>query len=827
MNRRYFAIAGLAVALGLLVGQTGFAWESAVSSTHMVLEDVGYTTSEAAQAAWRPGERSQPVTLVTEGERRALEVFLPFATQADWPRSVHDRDVQLDLSRPGEFRMEVSVDVPEAVGSLTLYFRSGRGWYAGTATVPGKGIQTLRFRKADFRVEDQPTGWHHIDGIRISFWRGRAVDARARIYSLTAISHAIALVVPTAKEGREASELRTAEEVAQRFSRLLDDLGLGCDLWDDANPDREAWASKAVIILPYCPGLSPAATAALAEAVRGGSKIFINYQAPHELLKLLGLGNARWVGQQYAGQFAEVRFDRAILGDLPASMRQSSWNITDVRPLAADAQVVGWWYDASGKPTERAALAISPRGAFFSHILLDGDAENQRLMLAAVLCYLQPQLRTPILQGLLATVTRVGHLRDMAELSEWLSQQVPDQQAVPWQRFREAKQILDSLRNRQQGGRAVSLSSIQEVRSKLLEAYLLAQPSRSVEGRAYWNHSGLGAYPGDWERTARELSQAGFNMVLPNMLWAGLAHYESDLLPRSQSYDKYGNQIAQCVAACHKYGIEVHVWKVNYNLSTAPRAFVEQMRAQGRTQMTRRGEPSNWLCPSHPENQQLELATMLEVVKKYPVDGVHFDYIRYPGPENCYCPGCRERFEKQTGVQVKQWPEDCVSGDLQEKYRDWRCRQITQLVAAVSREARLIRPAIEISAAVFSEYPDCRNSVGQDWVSWVQAGYLDFICPMDYSEDDVRFERLVKRQMELIGGRIPMYPGIGAYRLEGPDRVVGQIAIARRNGAPGFTIFNLDEQSPKVVFPAVRMGATKERAVPPHRRQPKGQSSTP
>ena len=81
-----------------------------------------------------------------------------------------------------------------------------------------------------------------------------------------------------------------------------------------------------------------------------------------------------------------------------------------------------------------------------------------------------------------------------------------------------------------------------------------------------WNHSGTGAYPGDWERSAKLLAENGFNMILPNMLWGGLAHYPSDVLPRSATFRKYGDQIEQCCAAAKRHGIEVHVWKVNYNL---------------------------------------------------------------------------------------------------------------------------------------------------------------------------------------------------------------------------------------------------------------------
>jgi len=791
--------------------------EDSPAAREIVLEDASYASEELAQQAWRASDQTPAIRLMEAEGAKVLEVTLPFASQADLPRSVHDRDVKLDLSRPGEFVLEVAVDRPEAVGHLSLYFRSGAGWYAGGGSVTSAGKQAVRFVKSQFRTEGQPAGWNQIDGIRISFWRGASVDAHARIYRLMAIQHPVALLIPGQLKGREGSESRTVREVAERVGQLLTDLGLGHDTLDDSNPDVDAWAEKAIILVPYAPQLSPEATEALAEATRRGTKLILFYQAPQELFKLLGVGKTRWMAREYEGQFAEVRFDRTILPDLPVLMRQSSWNITEAVPEVGDTKVIGWWFDSQGKPTERAAMVLSPHGAFFSHILLGGDAENQRIMLAAVMGALRADLKPLILRGLIAKVTRVGHLQNLDELREWLKIHAPDTTSLPWQSFKEAESLLSRMSEK--GGTppdTVSLAEIERLRQKIAMAYLTVQPSPSREGRAYWNHTGLGAYPGDWERTARELSEAGFNMVLPNMLWAGLAHYASDLLPRSASFEKYGDQIEQCVAACHKHGIEVHVWKVNFNLSTAPRAFVEQMRSAGRTQVTRRGEPTNWLCPSHPENQKLERDTMLEVVKKYAVDGIHFDYIRYPDGDNCYCDGCRQRFEKEMGIRVDHWPEDCYSGRLKESYRNWRCQQITRLVEAVAKEAKQLRPEIKVSAAVFSEYPACRESVGQDWVSWVKAGYLDFICPMDYTEDDRRFERLVKTQLEQIGGRIPMYPGIGAYRLDGPDRVVGQIALARQLGTQGFTIFDLNEHSPQTIFPAVGAGATRVKATPPH-----------
>ncbi|GAH52104.1 unnamed protein product, partial [marine sediment metagenome] len=75
--------------------------------------------------------------------------------------------------------------------------------------------------------------------------------------------------------------------------------------------------------------------------------------------------------------------------------------------------------------------------------------------------------------------------------------------------------------------------------------------------------------------------------------------------------------------------------------------FKVRMKAQGRTQVNYNGSSNDrWLCPSHPDNRKLEIESMLEVARKYDVDGLHFDYIRYPGKEGCFCKGCRLRFEK-------------------------------------------------------------------------------------------------------------------------------------------------------------------------------------
>lgn len=334
-----------------------------------------------------------------------------------------------------------------------------------------------------------------------------------------------------------------------------------------------------------------------------------------------------------------------------------------------------------------------------------------------------------------------------------------------------------------------------------------AAAPKAQEFRGAWIHSGYGIEGWGWDRTVAVLASNRFNAIIPNLLWGGLAHYPSKLLPESPRAKTDGDQVAACLAACRKYGIAMHVWKVNHNLSTAPREFLEKMRSERRTQKDRYGKDVNWLCPSHDGNFALERDSMLEVVRNYDVDGIHFDYIRYPDRNACFCDGCRDRFEKAAGVRLTKWPDDALGGKHAEKFADWRREQITRLVRAVSGEAHKLKPTLKVSAAVWGAWKNSRESIGQDTKAWIDAGYLDFVCPMNYEGDDNVFAELVRKQVEATNHKIQLYAGIGSQKLTGPDQLLRQVGLARELGADGFVVFNLTEKLSTQFLPSLRLSS--------------------
>jgi len=319
-----------------------------------------------------------------------------------------------------------------------------------------------------------------------------------------------------------------------------------------------------------------------------------------------------------------------------------------------------------------------------------------------------------------------------------------------------------------------------------------------------------------WDQSIKLLADHGFTAVLPNMSWGGTAYYKSTVLPVAASVAETGDQIAECLAACRKYGVACHVWKVNWNMShRAPKAFTQRMVREERVQADYSGkvEP-RWLCPSHPANQKLEIDAMVEMAEKYDLDGIHFDYIRYPGPSGCFCAGCRSRFEKALGRTLEDWPRATRDDEaVRAAWLDFRRANITAVVAGVHERVRKSKPKMQISAAVFRNWETDRDSVGQDWKVWCDRGYLDFVCPMDYTSNAVEFENLVKLQLGW-AGEVPCYPGIGLSVWGAPldaVKLIEHVGIARRLGAPGFMIFEYRADTAAEVLPLCSAGITAEK----------------
>ena len=321
---------------------------------------------------------------------------------------------------------------------------------------------------------------------------------------------------------------------------------------------------------------------------------------------------------------------------------------------------------------------------------------------------------------------------------------------------------------------------------------------KAGEIRGVWDHFGRGLYEGDWPRTVRKLKEAGISDIYVNVAGPGFAHYDSNILPTSRLYARSGDQLAACIDAASREGMRVHAWVMCFSAGRAPEALRSDFAARGWCLKGAQGSDTYLLDPSNPEVSTMMLRTVSEISRKYEVAGIHLDYVRWRDfPSTRNTPAAMARFA-QAHPDAGE-PTDAA-------LFDWRARVIGAFVAEARRRALEWRPGAAITAAVYGKYPSCVDAVGQDWVSWLETGVVDYVLPMDYTESDERFAEWTGEQARTPAQARKVIAGIGVTASESrldAEGVKRQIAIARRAGIAGFALFDLDETLEKEILPAL------------------------
>ncbi|MCF7801508.1 MAG: family 10 glycosylhydrolase [Candidatus Marinimicrobia bacterium] len=254
------------------------------------------------------------------------------------------------------------------------------------------------------------------------------------------------------------------------------------------------------------------------------------------------------------------------------------------------------------------------------------------------------------------------------------------------------------------------------------------------------------------------------------------------------------------ITQAHNRGLEIHawfncflVWSSNYwpPESTPPHPLNEHsdwrmVDNQGHAPDPNLGEDV-FFSPGNPEVIAHTQALAWYLVENYDIDGIHFDYIRYPGTQYSYDAVSLARFYSDEGNPDNlTWP-------------DWQRSQINQFVDTFYDSAIVLKPKVKVSAAVIGRYntPPWNGYYGvfQDPQQWAENGNIDIIVPMIYWPigDPYPFEQYL---MDWVNNRRAdrlLYAGMGTYKYEDDyNEVYSEIAVARGLHAEGHTHFRYD-----------------------------------
>ncbi len=634
------------------------------------------------------------------------------------------------------------------------------------------------------------------------------------IVGLLAITmRAASVAVIQGSEAVAAGERRFAQSLARHVERWYREAGVEATLTDDADLTKTL-AGKKVAVLVYLSMPTASQMSALTAFTGRGGKLIVCYSSSPALAALMGMQTVGYQKGSTDGRWSLMRFTEARPHGAPEAILQTSQNLFLVQPIQGRSQVMAWWHDRQGRQTPEAAWLSSPSGYWMTHVLLaDGDAEAKGRLLLALAAAHDRSLWQPAASRVLQQARQVGGIggvTGLAALAGKLSDPARRSHAVAaaqsvQQKERESVQLLSA------GQGYEAWLAANELKTRMYEVYGLLQPARKGEIRAVWDHSGMGLYPGDWPRTCRLLKDAGFSDLYVNVAGSAFAHYASGVLPRSRVFDEQGDQLAACLAAAKPLGLRVHAWLLCYSTQGATQDRLDIFRKRGWLLTHADGTPQAWLDPAIPEIRTYLVSAVRELAANYKTDGVHLDFVRYPDYVSSLGPTVKTRFEKATGRRAADWPEDVKTGALRAQFIRWRAEQVSDFVQAARKVIKRDAPGKLLTAAVFGKYPSCLDAVGQDWESWTNIGLVDYVVPMNYTEDLAKYNEWLGQQTRTRKQALKIVAGIGVTAAESRldvAQVIDQIQASRRAGCPGFALFDLDTTLRQEILPVLRMGVT-------------------
>ena len=308
------------------------------------------------------------------------------------------------------------------------------------------------------------------------------------------------------------------------------------------------------------------------------------------------------------------------------------------------------------------------------------------------------------------------------------------------------------------------------------------------------------------------MERLNLNVVIFQVRPAADAFYISDTEP--WSYFLSGKQglnpspsfdpLSYAIELCHSKGMELHAWfnpfrvRNNGYYALAPGSF-----AAKNPSYTYPYDNKLFFDPGIPQVRNHLVRVIMEVVRKYNIDAIHFDDYFYPYP-----------------IKGKKYPDSKTflqygKGFYPKRLSDWRRENINKFIATVHDSIKAVKPGLKLGVSPFGVWrhqsDDPNGSPGvkgttsyddlyADVYKWLANDWIDYIIPQLYWEQGNRFGDfggLAKWWNDHAFGK-SLYLGQALYKSTGtakvfknPKEISEQISILRKFGnVGGFALYS-------------------------------------
>ncbi len=334
------------------------------------------------------------------------------------------------------------------------------------------------------------------------------------------------------------------------------------------------------------------------------------------------------------------------------------------------------------------------------------------------------------------------------------------------------------------------------------------------ELRGVWVSRWLYSNAADLDRIVSDATDANLNAIFLQVRGEADAFYDSAYEPWSRiltgtlGQDPGWDPLEAMLQRAHAAGIQVHAW-----INTFPAWQSANAPGSSTPEHPLRANPS-WLCandngvpmapgessyqffsPGNPAVRAHIASVLEDLADKYEIDGLHLDYVRYPGPTYCHDAASEAEFARLR------------SADPNLSWGEFQRENVALTVEAVRTRVRAVRPNAVLSAATWGIYRNKWNwssvSKGyddyfQDAHGFIERGLLDALVPMTYwASTAVPGERLdfatLTEDHVSAARRAGRYAFAGISAEHDGAEISRQVQIARDKGARGMVFFEIGE----------------------------------
>ncbi|MCC7194490.1 MAG: family 10 glycosylhydrolase [Gemmatimonadaceae bacterium] len=305
----------------------------------------------------------------------------------------------------------------------------------------------------------------------------------------------------------------------------------------------------------------------------------------------------------------------------------------------------------------------------------------------------------------------------------------------------------------------------------------------------------------------------GLNAVFFQVRPAGDAFYVSRIEPWSEyltglqgrAPDKPWDPLAFAIREAHARGLELHAWFNPYRAKDpsakgqlSPSHFSRQYPGYAK-----RYGPYTWFDPGEPLVRRHTVRVILDVVRRYDVDGVHLDDYFYPYP-------VKQRGRDVPFPDATSYQKYIRAGGKLDR-DDWRRDNVNRLVDTLRIEIAKAKPWVRFGISPFGIWRpgepasvtgfDAYAKLYADARLWLARGWVDYLVPQLYwgvEQEGQRFPDLLRWWQAQNDSSRHVWPGLADYKIVSGNpgwrahEIVRQVDTARSTaGVSGVVHFQM------------------------------------